>query len=110
MLAENRMGPSMFIGGVQLRQGKTVEQAQQLIDTPRDRTAESRTCAGGAGGSAARGDAEGTVSEPGIGPGLAISHALAVQMAGTLTVESSAAGGSSFIIRLPMDGQVDGAR
>ena len=54
--------------------------------------------------------AEGTVGEPGIGLGLAISHALAVQMGGTLTVESSAGAGSSFTIRLPLDGQVDGAR
>lgn len=30
---ENRMGPSMFRVGVQLRQGKTVDQAQQLLDS-----------------------------------------------------------------------------
>ncbi|CAN5894993.1 hypothetical protein BH11GEM2_BH11GEM2_40530 [soil metagenome] len=54
--------------------------------------------------------AEGTVSEPGIGLGLAISAALAVQMGGTLTVESRDGAGSSFTIRLPLDGQDDGAR
>ncbi len=39
---------------------------------------------------------------PGVGLGLAISHALAKQMGGTLTVESQLGTGSSFVIRLPL--------
>jgi signal transduction histidine kinase len=43
---------------------------------------------------------EGTATIPGIGLGLAISHALVAQMGGRLAVERSATGGSSFSIRL----------
>ena len=42
----------------------------------------------------------GTASLPGIGLGLAISHALVGQMGGALTVESEPGAGSSFAIRL----------
>jgi signal transduction histidine kinase len=37
---------------------------------------------------------------PGIGLGLAISHALVAQMRGQLSVESELGAGSSFAIRL----------
>jgi signal transduction histidine kinase len=43
---------------------------------------------------------EGTAALPGIGLGLAISHALVVQMGGTLGVESEEGAGSSFTLRL----------
>ena len=38
---------------------------------------------------------------PGVGLGLAISHALIEQMGGTLTVESESGAGACFIVRLP---------
>jgi signal transduction histidine kinase len=43
---------------------------------------------------------EGTAALPGIGLGLAISHALVAQMGGRLGVEAGDGGGSSFTIRL----------
>lgn len=45
---------------------------------------------------------EGTAEMPGVGLGLAISHALVRQMGGELHLESKAGVGSSFIIRLPL--------
>jgi signal transduction histidine kinase len=44
---------------------------------------------------------ETTRSLPGIGLGLAISHALVAQMGGTLELESEAGAGASFAVRLP---------
>lgn len=44
---------------------------------------------------------EGTAQVPGVGLGLAISHALVQQMGGRLEVESEVGVGSSFIIRFP---------
>lgn len=46
---------------------------------------------------------EGTATAPGVGLGLAISHALVTQMKGTLEVESEAGSGTTFIVRLPVD-------
>lgn len=45
---------------------------------------------------------ESTAQLPGVGLGLAISHALVQQMGGQLHVESEVGVGSSFIIRLPL--------
>jgi len=45
---------------------------------------------------------EGTAGEPGVGLGLAISHALVQQMGGALELESELGAGSTFIIRLPI--------
>jgi signal transduction histidine kinase len=45
---------------------------------------------------------EGTSTAPGVGLGLAISHALAVQMKGELVIESEVGAGTSFILRLPL--------
>ena len=42
-----------------------------------------------------------TASAPGVGLGLAISHALAARMGGALTLESEVGAGSAFILRLP---------
>jgi signal transduction histidine kinase len=42
----------------------------------------------------------GTATLPGIGSGLAISHAPVPRMGGILTVESEVGAGSSFTIRL----------
>jgi signal transduction histidine kinase len=44
---------------------------------------------------------EGTAQSPGVGLGLAISHALVRQMGGELLLESEVGAGSSFIVRLP---------
>lgn len=45
---------------------------------------------------------EGTAEMPGVGLGLAISHALVRQMGGELHLESKVGIGSSFMIRLPL--------
>lgn len=45
---------------------------------------------------------EGTAQIPGVGLGLAISHALVQQMGGELQLESEVGVGSSFIVRLPL--------
>ena len=45
---------------------------------------------------------EGTATAPGVGLGLAISHALVTQMKGELAVESRVGAGTTFIVRLPL--------
>jgi signal transduction histidine kinase len=45
---------------------------------------------------------EGTAHAPGVGLGLAISHALVRQMGGELLLESAPGAGATFIIRLPL--------
>jgi signal transduction histidine kinase len=45
---------------------------------------------------------EGTAEMPGVGLGLAISHALIQQMGGEMDIESKLGAGSSFIVRLPL--------
>jgi phosphoserine phosphatase RsbU/P len=46
---------------------------------------------------------EGTASLPGVGLGLAISHALVAQMGGVLDLRSEPGVGSSFAVRLPVE-------
>ncbi|HYR11298.1 MAG TPA: HAMP domain-containing sensor histidine kinase [Longimicrobium sp.] len=48
---------------------------------------------------------EGTAHAPGVGLGLAISHALVRQMGGALLLESQPGAGATFIIRLPLAGE-----
>lgn len=45
---------------------------------------------------------EGTATAPGVGLGLAISHALVTQMEGELAVEGEVGAGTTFIVRLPL--------
>lgn len=45
---------------------------------------------------------EGTADSPGVGLGLAISHALVRQMGGELSLESEPGAGSTFVVRLPV--------
>ncbi len=52
---------------------------------------------------------EGTAQMPGVGLGLAISHALVQQMGGELHLESEVGVGSSFIVRLPVFSTLLGA-
>jgi signal transduction histidine kinase len=51
---------------------------------------------------------EGTIAEPGVGLGLAISHGLVRQMGGDLVVESELGTGSEFILLLPLLGTSPG--
>ncbi|MDQ3555873.1 MAG: HAMP domain-containing histidine kinase [Gemmatimonadota bacterium] len=52
---------------------------------------------------------EGTAQMPGVGLGLAISHALVQQMGGELQLESEEGVGSSFIVRMPLFRTTSGA-
>jgi signal transduction histidine kinase len=54
---------------------------------------------------------EGTAKAPGIGLGLAISHALVSRMGGELSLESVVGAGASFMLRLPLcpEGKPDAA-
>ena len=45
---------------------------------------------------------EGAAAAPGIGLGLAISHALVTRMGGDLSVESAVGAGATFMLRLPV--------
>jgi signal transduction histidine kinase len=51
----------------------------------------------------------GTAALPGVGLGLAISHALMRQMGGDLLVESKLGVGSTFVLRLPVAGRRSGS-
>jgi signal transduction histidine kinase len=45
---------------------------------------------------------EGTAAAPGVGLGLAISHALVTEMRGEMAIESETGAGTTFIVRLPL--------
>jgi signal transduction histidine kinase len=93
----------------------TITVSTGIVRTDATEWGEIRVTDNGPGIAAAERDAifqpyyrsEGTATLPGIGLGLAISHALVAQMAGSLSVESEQGSGSSFTIRLRA---CDGAR